>query len=268
MEDRETKIEGLQQEIREMVREKQNLISRMEQLQEIKELSASVEADGMSVKAALGRAEKERDLARADVRRLEIERDALRERMRITAETNVIERTKLERIVQETEEKLRQLESERRELVTVQGARRASINRLESDVDQFTKKLQHSQQELARMNTLYAQVRALQEQTDRALSDTQAQNSQLEMEYATAQDRIVLLERERAESDTELGVLRNDLAVLKTKLATLDSDKDQLVIELDGKTEQLELMEHELKTKGARLAQLESQFAELQQQIQ
>lgn len=129
LEERANKIEGLQQEIREMMREKQNLISRMEQLQDIKELSQTIEQDGMSIKCALSRAEKERDLARADVRRLEIERDALRERMQITAETNVVERTKLEKIVQETEEKLRQLETERRELVTVQGARRASINR-------------------------------------------------------------------------------------------------------------------------------------------
>lgn len=141
------------------------------------------------------------------------------------------------------------------------------FNRLESEVEQLTKKLDTSQQELGRLNTLYSQVRALHEQTDRALSDTQAQNSQLEMEYATAQDRIVQMERERAESDAEIGVLRNDLAVLKTKLANLDQDKDQLIMDLDGKTEQLTLMENELKTKGAKLAQIETQFAECKKQM-
>lgn len=161
LEDRETKIEGLQQEIREMVREKQNLISRMEQLQEIKELSASVEADGLSMKSALGRAEKERDLARADVRRLEIERDALRERIKLTCETNVAERTKLERIVHEAEEKLRNLEGERRELVTAQGTRRATITKLEGEIEQLTEKQRSNQSELAHLNALYAQVSAV-----------------------------------------------------------------------------------------------------------
>lgn len=117
------------------------------------------------------------------------------------------------------------------------------------------------------MNNLYAQVRALHEQTDRALTDTQAHNSQLELEFAAAQDRVVQLERDRAESDAELGVLRNDLAVLKTKMANLDQDKDQLIMDLDGKTEQVTLLENELKTKGARLAQLETQFAEMNKQF-
>lgn len=72
--------------------------------------------------------------------------------------------------------------------------------------------------------------RALHDQTDRALSDTQGQLTQIEVEFAHAQERVRELEGERSSADHDIGKLRNDITVLKSSLSKLDADKDALLV--------------------------------------
>lgn len=72
--------------------------------------------------------------------------------------------------------------------------------------------------------------RSLQEQTDRALLDTQSQLTQIEIEYTHSQERVRELERDRALADNEIGCLRSEISIVKSSLAKLDSEKDALVV--------------------------------------
>nr|CAD7401814.1 unnamed protein product [Timema poppensis] len=94
-----------------------------------------MDCPGMSVKVVMRRLERERDIARSDVERLQEERDALRERLRLVSGTQVAEHARMEKTYLECETRVHKLEAERRELMTCQGSRRATITHLEEQCD-------------------------------------------------------------------------------------------------------------------------------------
>ena len=73
-------------------------------------------------------------------------------------------------------------------------------------------------------------IRTLQEQTDRALADSQGQLRQSEMDLRNCQERVRLLEKDRAKLDTEVARLKDDISVMRGTLAQVDEEKDGLLV--------------------------------------
>lgn len=73
-------------------------------------------------------------------------------------------------------------------------------------------------------------LRTLHDQTDRILSDTQAQLNQVERELYNAREKIRLLERERGEMDQETASLKNEFVLLKGTLGEVDAAKDGMLV--------------------------------------
>jgi hypothetical protein len=72
--------------------------------------------------------------------------------------------------------------------------------------------------------------RSLQEQTDRALADSQGQLVQVEMELSNAQERVRQLEKDRAGLDRDVVNLKNEVSVMRSSLAQVDQEKDGLLV--------------------------------------
>jgi hypothetical protein len=70
----------------------------------------------------------------------------------------------------------------------------------------------------------------LQEQTDRALADSQGQLHQSEMELKNCQERVKLLEKDRARLDTEVARLKDEISVMRGTLEQVDQEKDGLLV--------------------------------------
>ena len=73
-------------------------------------------------------------------------------------------------------------------------------------------------------------IRTLQEQTDRALADSQGQLHQSEMELKNCQERVKLLEKDRARLDTEVARLKDEISVMRGTLEQVDQEKDGLLV--------------------------------------
>jgi len=70
----------------------------------------------------------------------------------------------------------------------------------------------------------------LQEQTDRALADSQGQLHQSEMDLRNCRDRVRLLEKDRTKLDTEVGRLKDEISGMRGTLAQVDQEKDGLLV--------------------------------------
>lgn len=70
----------------------------------------------------------------------------------------------------------------------------------------------------------------MQEQTDRALADSQGQLHQSEMELKNCQERVKLLEKDRARLDTEVARLKDEISVMRGTLEQVDQEKDGLLV--------------------------------------
>ena len=73
-------------------------------------------------------------------------------------------------------------------------------------------------------------IRTLQEQTDRALADSQGQLHQSEMELRNCQERVRLLEKDREKLDTEVARLKDDISAMRGTLEQVDQEKDGLLV--------------------------------------
>lgn len=73
-------------------------------------------------------------------------------------------------------------------------------------------------------------LRTLQEQTDRALADSQGQLHQSEIEVRNSQERVTQLEKDRARLDQEVARLKDEISVIRATLAQVDQEKDGLLV--------------------------------------
>ncbi|XP_026666533.1 centrosomal protein of 135 kDa [Ceratina calcarata] len=278
--EKENALEQLQREKKELYREKTNLETRLQAYKSehkapcrpcnvckrvgVCNCSPSSLKDGSRMKNVIERLEHERDIARADVQRLIEERDALRERLKIAAEAHTSEQRRLRENLTNVESRLKQIEKERQELLLTQGARRATINGLEDQVEDLREELRRTKQELGTQRTQYFQLRALQDQTDQALGDAQNQLTQSESELNKALDHNRALERQQLQLENQVKELQQDINNLKGNMTHLDHEKDQLLMVLDEKTERIATMEREIILKEQQVVGSEQQIRELQ----
>ncbi|GLH01225.1 Centrosomal protein of 135 kDa [Gryllus bimaculatus] len=270
--EQDQEIVKLHQCIQDLNYEKQNLQKRIDgkiisAVARSAMTSPVMEGPGQSVRAVVNRCLRERDLAKGDVLRLEEERDALRARLKIATETQVTEHARLEKTIMESEDRVRRLELERRELMATTGVQKATINNLEDELETLREKFNGSQMELTQQRTLYTQIKSLQDQTDRALADSQGQLAQLEAELANSRDRVRVLESDRASLDREVSSLKTEQTVLRGNIAQVDQEKDALLMSIDSKTEQIAQLERQLKLIENKCVDLEGNVAELQRKL-
>nr|XP_012140543.1 PREDICTED: centrosomal protein of 135 kDa-like isoform X2 [Megachile rotundata] len=279
--EKESVVDELQREKQELYREKFNLETRLQSYKAEHKSSCrpcnvckrstscncalSAVKDISKAKSIIERLEHERNIARADVERLIEERDALRERLKMATEAHTSEQHRLRENLTDVEARLKQIEKERQELLLTQGARRATINGLEDQLQDLREELKRTKQELGTQRTQYFQLRALQDQTDQALGDAQNQLTQSESELNKALDRNRAIERQQLQLENQVKELQQEVNNFKSKMAHLDHEKDQLLMELDEKTERIAALEKEIMIKDQQVMGNEQQIRELQQ---
>lgn len=85
--------------------------------------------------------------------------DALRERVKMAAETHVSEQRRMRENLCDLETRLKHVEKERQELLLTQGTKKATISGLEGQLDDTRDELRRTKQELATQRTQYFQLR-------------------------------------------------------------------------------------------------------------
>ncbi|KAJ8668217.1 hypothetical protein QAD02_009880 [Eretmocerus hayati] len=269
MSEKENAISKLLREKKELFQEKYNLENQSHSNQNNQRMSSSCNCRLTSShknSEASDRIERlihERDASRADVERLMEERDALRERLKLATEAHVSEQCRLRESLAESESRLAHTSSERRQLLIVQGGRKAALDGLDQQLDDLKDELQRTKLELTEQRTQYFQLRALQDQTDQALSDVQGQLSHTENELSAALDRNKNLQRQQMQLDNQVKELRQEISNYRSKVAQIDREKDQLLMDLDEKTEKIAALEREIVFKEQQMTDMEQQVRDL-----
>ncbi|XP_044747668.1 myosin heavy chain, clone 203-like isoform X2 [Coccinella septempunctata] len=272
---KEQMIEYLQRENEVLAKDKFCLMSRLE---EGGPRFDSESPTGKCCKASCKRTERERDLLRLDIQRLEAETDCLREKIKTISESKNRDYAKFQEQRVEYENVINKLEGERRELMKAQGIRRVTINSLEEKVGMYTNLLNAAQGEVQRIQTQYCQLKKLHEQCDNALLDTQAQLMEVEAELMNCQNTSKYQKRNSRDSQlsapkcpcmttdgtTEPGrrVSYASEDIMNT-LKQLNHDKDNLLNQLDTKTELLFQCQEETKNKDEIISTLEEEMRKL-----
>ncbi|XP_044582223.1 centrosomal protein of 135 kDa isoform X6 [Cotesia glomerata] len=264
--EKELKIMELQRERKELAREKFELENKLKTCRSVG--SCGCFSENGSRNSQLKVLERERDSARTDVNRLTEERDILRERLKLATDAHTSEQRRLRERLRDLELKLEDVEREKHNYILSQESRRSAVTGLEDQLEDVKEELRRTKQELTSQRTQYFQLRALQDQTDQALGDVQSQLHHSEAELTKAVEHSRDMEQQNIQLNNVVKEQKQEINTLRTSMARLDREKDQLLMELDEKTEKIAGLEREVMLKEQQASGIEQQLRDMQRKNQ
>ncbi|KAL8598704.1 hypothetical protein ACOMHN_033268 [Nucella lapillus] len=221
----------------------------------------------LAAQAVLRRVENERDDAVSDLRRLTTERDSLRERIKIATESALSERAKLEQRVEDLENSLCTMESEREELLARLMALKGDNKAYEEQTKDQILRLNQMDEEVARAKAAAAQLRLLVEDAEKSLDEARHRLARREKELQSQQERCAALEDQLSHTQHSLTVQRDEFSAMRSTLVSVDREKDALQMAVDEKTEKVSVMNAELHDRERILSDLKVRVGELEAQL-
>uniref|UniRef100_A0A3B3SH93 Testis specific, 10 n=1 Tax=Paramormyrops kingsleyae TaxID=1676925 RepID=A0A3B3SH93_9TELE len=206
----------------------------------------------------LRRVEAERDEAAADLRRMTMERDSLRERLKISHETSISERAHLEQRVEDQRHTI--LEQERAEERDRQATLREAMMNLEEEIHTMGLKMAATEEELSRTKAECSMLRLSSSQMEAALTDAQNKLSTQIAELHRRQGRSSQLEEQNESMLRQLSDLRQQLTAQKTSVDVLNQSRHALQEQLELKSGLLSSANQELELKSRLLSSANQQL--------
>uniref|UniRef100_A0AAG5DMN2 Uncharacterized protein n=1 Tax=Anopheles atroparvus TaxID=41427 RepID=A0AAG5DMN2_ANOAO len=235
----------------------------------LKTAESSVSAhSSLSVQAAIHRIERERDAAKCEAQQLEQERDALREKLKLSTRSQRSELAKHESLIEGYGSQVAKLEAEKRDLLSGQAAAQTKVKLLKEEQREMQERVKELEESYSKLKISYSQLKILQEQTERALTQHQNRLMSSESQLGTAEAKLHRVDMSVEDAQTEISNLRGEISVLRASNAALEREKDKLLMELDKKTETVFTVEAELTSLKAKKKDLQSTIDRMQRKLE
>uniref|UniRef100_A0A182N300 Uncharacterized protein n=1 Tax=Anopheles dirus TaxID=7168 RepID=A0A182N300_9DIPT len=222
----------------------------------------------LSVKAAIHRIERERDVAKSEVRELKQERDALREKLQLSTRSQQDELAKHEQILVGYSQQIAELEAENRDLQGGKSGSQMKMKMLKEENHSLQSRVKELEQNYSKLKLSNSQLRILQDQTERALALHQNRLLCTETQLGTAENKLHQVDSTVDEAQKEIEMLKGEIRSLTAANAELLRLKDKLLMDLDKKTECLYTIEAELKSSKTKKKELQCTIDQVQQKLE
>ncbi|KAM6419819.1 LOW QUALITY PROTEIN: testis-specific gene 10 protein [Pluvialis apricaria] len=169
----------------------------------------------VTAQAMLRHVEIERDIALSDFQRMTMERDSLREQLKISQETAFNEKAHLEQRIEELETTIQNLDSERLEQMSKVALMKGTIDSLETEMKRLAGAALDCETELSRQEAEYALLNA-------AVPHWSCSPRRLTAAVSTA--RLELL----PDNFSRQSLVQEEICALKETIAQLDKEKATL----------------------------------------
>ncbi|XP_053669259.1 centrosomal protein of 135 kDa [Anopheles marshallii] len=221
----------------------------------------------LSVQAAIHRIERERDVAKSEIRELTQERDTLREKLKQSTRNQQGEQTKHDKLVAEYSVQIEKLEAEKRNLHGEQAAIQMKAKLLKEENRELQNRVKEIEDSYSKLKLSYSHLKILQEQSETALMQYQNRLLCTETQLGTTESKLLHAGSSAENAQQAVGSLKGEINVLKTSNAALVREKDKLLMELDKKTECLYAAEAELSDLKTRRKDLQSTIDKMQRKL-
>uniref|UniRef100_A0A4Y0BMY5 Uncharacterized protein n=1 Tax=Anopheles funestus TaxID=62324 RepID=A0A4Y0BMY5_ANOFN len=221
----------------------------------------------LSVQAAITRVERERDVAKSEVRQLIQERDALYEKLKLSARNQQGEQTKHENLVAEYSSQIEKLEAEKRNLHSGQAGAQMKVKLLKEENRELQNRVKELEDSYSKLKLSYSHLKILQEQSETALMQYQNRLLCTETQLGTTESKLLHAGSNVEDAQQTVSTLKGEINLLKTSNASLVREKDKLLMELDKKTECLYAAEAELSDLKTRRKDLQSTIDKMQRKL-
>lgn len=244
-----SEIKDLRIKLSEKELEIRNLHHELNQLRQEKmsNLGEICSARSLGQSSAVLRQERERDIMRSDLEKVRIERDALRDRLKMATEAQMEEHRRYEGLLEEINGRIGRLEAEKTELLSAQGPTQITVTLLKEELKELRGRLKDLQGENTALRSTNNHLKILNEQTEKVLVQNHNKLVHSEAQLGETSSKLNSLDATREQLRQELEMLKPQLNQLRSSEVQLMNEKDNLVIELDQKTEKAFGLEQEIK---------------------
>ncbi|CAH2091026.1 unnamed protein product [Euphydryas editha] len=144
---------------------------------------------------------------------------------------------------------------------------KASADQLKDECNFLREQIKKMQTDFIKEKTLANQIKNIQLETERSSTEIQNELLSAQKKISLSKDTIDALERKCKELQSEIKKLKNDKLSLIDNIKTMDKDRDKLVIDLDNKTENINILEQKIKSQTYEMSKLESEICELKRKL-
>lgn len=221
-----------------------------------------------SVEAAMHRLDREKHLLEDAVERLTIERNELRENLRLATAAQQEQKIRDEYEIERLKEKIRELDSEHLKLQMCQAPSKTTISLLKDELNQARTQITELTEENSKLRVTNNQLKTLHDQTESVLHEHQNRLTYSARQLCHAEARLTTIDTSRSQGCREIGELRAEVNRLKTINMQLEADRDKTISDLDVKTEKLFSLQSKLDSAKARIIELESEVLTTNRQLE
>eukprot|EP00057_Strongylocentrotus_purpuratus_P011253 XP_011665727.1 PREDICTED: testis-specific gene 10 protein isoform X5 [Strongylocentrotus purpuratus] len=222
----------------------------------------------LAAQSILRRVENERDDAVADLRRITTERDSLRERLKISTDTNLSDKARLEQRVEDLEHLLLGAEQERNSSQSRVSSMQAMIVTLEEQVRIQVFKIEEAKEDASASKAQASKLRLITDQTEHSVEEYQRRLHINSNNLQSAEERIVRLEERITDMNANNALLREEINELRGTVSAIDREKDGIQMAVDEKTERTLDLERELMDRGRTIADLRATVSDLEARLE
>ncbi|XP_006898157.1 PREDICTED: centrosomal protein of 135 kDa [Elephantulus edwardii] len=257
----EKHMEEIQSNVKLLTAERDKLSVLYNQAQE--ELSALKQESTKTVSSNMASLmEQEKEHILAELRRIMVEKDTLREKLKNLQEKNLLEKSELEQALEQLTCVNHQLENEKCELKSKVLIMSETIDSLENKVKLQTQKLNSAAGDSSQQKTEVNSLRLINEQLQRSLDDHQHRLILKRGELDSAQGQIRVLEEKLDKMTLKVASQDQETNVMKKTISVMDKEKDFLQETVDEKTEKIANLEENLANKEKTIAHMKVTMSE------
>lgn len=210
--------------------------------------------------------EKYRDKIKEMVHEIEILRKDKKEyNFRYREAMDLVDKYKRDLILKQKE--IEHLEEENSSYKKTNRTGRASADHLKEECNFLREQIKNLQSDVIKEKTLSSQIKNIQIETERSTNDIQNELLSTQKKLSLSRNTIETLENKCKELQSEIISLRNDKSNLIDSIKKVDQERDKLIMELDHKTERLDVFEEKLKSATYETSKLENEISELKRKL-
>ncbi|XP_045766581.1 centrosomal protein of 135 kDa isoform X1 [Maniola jurtina] len=185
--------------------------------------------------------------------------------LRYKEATELVDKLKRDLIYKQNE--IEQLDEENRSYKMTNRTGKASAEQLRDECNFLREQIKKLQTDYINEKTLANQIKNIQLETERNSVEVQNEFLTTQKKLSLSKDTIQSLEQKCKDLQSEILKLKNDKVNLIDNIKVIDKERDKLVIELDHKTEQIGVLEHNIKSQSYDINKLENEIADLKRKL-
>lgn len=194
-----------------------------------------------------------------------LKKDKQEYKLRYQESMDLIENLKKDLLVKQRQ--VQHLEEENCSYKMTNRTDRASTEHLKDECNFLREQIKRMQTDVIKEKALANQIKNIQIETERSSNEVQNELLSAQKKISVLKNNIDSLERKCSELQSEVSSLKNDKFNLIDNIKKIDKERDELVIELDHKTETMSVLEQKLKSQSFEIQKLESEIADLKRKL-